>query len=129
MIRSRIEPPCVGEIFRPTGGKNSATEPRVLLLLHEECPQCEAWTRRELGEVEGEIRRWGGAIERLRSEFGTHDPTSAWLAVLDEWDEVFHVADIGPSHTFPDPVDLVEWVRFVAIQCPECHTPERRWRC
>jgi peroxiredoxin len=40
--------------------------------------------------------------------------------VADPWGEVRmrHVA--GSAHDLPPPAELVDWARFVAMQCPEC---------
>lgn len=49
----------------------------------------------------------------LRSE-------GAAVLVADPWGEVRfrHVAEA--AHDLPEPAELVDWARFVAIQCPEC---------
>ena len=137
MTTSRIDPPAIGALFRlpgdpeRTGGSAGAGSleggPRVLLLPHDGCAICSEWAARELGAVEQDVRGWGGRILHLAPELRSPWPGTAWLAVVDEWDEVYHVAVIGPDHAFPDARDVVEWVRFVAIQCPECEAPEWPW--
>lgn len=137
MTIQKVQPPSVGDLFRPASGTHgtvrlgpSATErgPRVLLLLHQGCDICRSWSQGELGGAGDAIRGWGGRIVDLAPEIRAHDPEAAWLAVVDEWDEVFHVVSIGRDHVFPDPSDVLEWVRFVAIQCPECEAAEWPWR-
>lgn len=130
MTRRIIKPPSVGRIFRPSGSSSQAFRrgPRVLLLLHDDCARCQAWARQELHRAEDAIAGWGGGVVWLGSEFRANHPGAAWVAVVDEWEEVFHVTHIDSHHRFPDPADLVEWVRFVAIQCPECEGPEGSWR-
>lgn len=130
MTRPRIEAPSVGEIIRPRSkdGRSVTRGPRILLLLHDDCARCDGWVREELRVVEDPIRQWDGRIVRLESDSGTRAPGAAWIVVTDEWDEVFHVTSIGSDHAFPDPTDLVEWARFVSIQCPECEGPEGPWR-
>ncbi len=97
-------------------------------MLHEDCARCLTWARQELGEVRDEIARWGGRIVRLDGDDRADDPEAAWLAVVDEWGEVFEVVRFGADHGFPAPSGVVEWTRFVAIQCPECEGPEGPWR-
>jgi hypothetical protein len=46
-------------------------------------------------------------------------PTPAVL-IADQWGELALVHDAGESHDFPTPDEIVEWLRFLAIQCPEC---------
>ena len=129
--------PTVGMLFRPpvaperTGGSAGAgalrSGPRVLLLPHDDCDVCRRWAGSALAGAEEDLRRWDGRIVELGPELRSRDPEAAWLAVVDEWDEVYHVATIGADHDFPDLADVVEWVRFVAIQCPECEAPEWPW--
>jgi hypothetical protein len=52
----------------------------------------------------------------------------ATVVITDEWGEVYFVADAGPGHDFPAAVDIRDWIRFLAIQCPECEGPEGGWR-
>ena len=99
-----------------------------MLLLHDDCAHCRTWVQRDLHTIEQAVARWGGRVERLETDFRANDAGDAFAAVVDEWEEVFHVVRIGAHHAFPDPVDLLEWVRFVAIQCPECEGPEGPWR-
>ena len=130
MARQEIEPPSAGDIFRPLGKDTGRIirGPRILLLLHDDCARCDAWVRDELDDVEDHVHRWDARVVRLGSDFSANAPGAAWIAVTDEWDEVYHVTHIGSDHTFPDPADLVEWARFVSIQCPECEGPEGPWR-
>lgn len=43
------------------------------------------------------------------------------VLIADQWGELFLVepGEEG-EHAYPDPEEIVEWLRFVAIQCPEC---------
>jgi hypothetical protein len=56
------------------------------------------------------------------------DPGAAALLIADEWGEVYHAAGAGLAHELPAPGEIEEWVRFIAIQCPECEGPEGEWR-
>jgi uncharacterized protein len=43
---------------------------------------------------------------------------SPGVLVADRWGEIVHVVQAGGAP--PDPDDLLEWVDFVRMQCPEC---------
>jgi hypothetical protein len=53
---------------------------------------------------------------------------SSMVVITDEWGEVFFVADAGAGHDLPTSVEIADWIRFLAIQCPECEGPEGEWR-
>jgi hypothetical protein len=42
------------------------------------------------------------------------------LVIADQWGEIHHVEEAGPDHRFPATGEVVDWVRYLAIQCPEC---------
>jgi hypothetical protein len=44
----------------------------------------------------------------------------AAAVVADPWGEVRFRHHGGAAHDLPDPAELVDWARFIAIQCPEC---------
>lgn len=50
------------------------------------------------------------------------------LAVTDEWGEVYFETGTGAGHEWPPVTEVVNWVRFVSIQCPECVNTEGDWR-
>ena len=53
----------------------------------------------------------------------------ARLIVADEWGEIYFAAEADADHAgLPAPDEIVEWARFVAVQCPECEQPEGEWR-
>lgn len=99
--------------------------PRTLISIHPECEPCSRWVAAHLDSLREVSRRWGGTTALLESEVSAAPP--GWLAVLDEWDQVFHVDRFGAEHRFPDLESVAEWVRFVAIQCEECERPEHPW--
>ncbi len=43
---------------------------------------------------------------------------------LDKFREIFHVYHVAHGHPLPIPDDILGWIRFIAMQCPECHPPE-----
>lgn len=42
------------------------------------------------------------------------------VLVADQWGELHLVQDAGAAHRFPAPAEVIEWLRYLAIQCPEC---------
>jgi len=42
------------------------------------------------------------------------------LVLADQWGEVHLRHEAGEDHRFPTVAEIVEWLRFLAIQCPEC---------
>jgi hypothetical protein len=54
--------------------------------------------------------------------------TDARIVVADEWGEVYFVSEAGAGHELASPQEVVDWVRFIVIQCPECEGPEGEWR-
>ena len=119
--------------------------PVVVVMDGAECDACRVYLRR-LADAAAELRVWDGRVlavvpgeaeEAARVADGLHPPfpvladperrlqrflrsEGAAVLVADPWGEVRfrHVAD--PAHDLPEPAELVDWARFVAIQCPEC---------
>ncbi|HEX2095640.1 MAG TPA: redoxin domain-containing protein [Longimicrobiaceae bacterium] len=109
------------------------------------CAECRAWLE-GLAGVEDAVREWDGRAvvvvpegldaadrlqaasrlpypvladpeRRLAERLGTED---AVVLVADQWGELFLVANAGTAHRLPDPSEVVEWLRFLAVRCPEC---------
>jgi peroxiredoxin len=110
-----------------------------------DCAACRAYLQR-VAEADAEIRAWDGRVvvvvpaeadEAARLADGL-DPPLMVLAdperrlsrhlripgvavlVADPWGEVRFRQEAGAGHELPEPAELADWVRFVAIQCPEC---------
>jgi hypothetical protein len=49
------------------------------------------------------------------------------IAIADRWGEIHHVFACDPvaPHTWPAAENLVEWLRYVQTQCPECQGETR----
>jgi hypothetical protein len=45
---------------------------------------------------------------------------SPGIVVADRWGEIHHVADGKTVDDLPGPDDVIEWLRYVQHQCPEC---------
>jgi hypothetical protein len=135
-----------------TGGRTNIFHgrgPRVVVLLHgPDCDACRAY-RRAVGSITPQIADWDGRIFCVQHDNGEiaagrrgHDdegtavyrdlegrlaPFAPALLVADEWGEVYEAFPAGAEHKWPSPDEVLEWVRFIAIQCPECEAPEGGW--
>jgi hypothetical protein len=47
------------------------------------------------------------------------------VVVADRWGEVYHVKAAEQASQLPSPEELVDWLRYVQIQCPECQGETR----
>ena len=122
--------------------------PVVIVGIHGmACPGCREYLD-GLAAAGSAIAGWGGRVFVLLAGDGAAaasralpggllplavaDPgvraTAPFVAVTDEWGEVFFGARGSEDHDLPSPAELGEWVAFAAIQCPECENPEGGWR-
>jgi peroxiredoxin len=113
----------------------------VLVLVHAgPCAGCDAYVQRlaaaaaALGDWDGDVLviSPGSAEEPLpASPFPfLHDPGNRVAAALgvrppavviaDQWGEVQDVREAGDEHRFPSEEEIESWLRYLAIQCPEC---------
>lgn len=124
------------------GGRRSP----VLLLLHATgCRDCEIYVER-LAATQPDLLEWDGRVllvvpdrteaegtltlpanetfpmatdpgQRLASALSVQIPA---LVIADQWGEIHHVEEAGSDHRFPATEEVVDWVQYLAIQCPEC---------
>jgi hypothetical protein len=114
----------------------------VLVLVHAPpCAACEAYVRR-LERAASTLREWDGEVlvvapaggageetpgspfpllrdagDRLSTALGVRAPA---VAIADQWGEVHELREAGEEHSFPAEEEVESWLRFLAIQCPEC---------
>lgn len=119
----------------------------VLVATHgAECQPCRAYLRDLAANVEA-IREWDGRVlvlhpgpleeaERVRAELALPFSILAdanrevmqragleggGISIADQWGEIVFDESGGEEvHPFPEVQEVVEWLRFLAIQCPEC---------
>ena len=128
-------------------GLRAGRGPRVLLIPHDAgCQECVKWLNALAADGRA-IDDWDarivmvlpGAQDSVPSDLGAGvrvlaDPDYALrieagsLVIADEWGEVYFSTRIGPEHALPDPAEVAEWARYIAIQCPECEQAEGAWR-
>lgn len=118
----------------------------VLVLLHgPKCAACRAWAD-ALASASSALEEWDGAVrlvlpasadvasrfaetctapfpvvadpeQRVARGAGVRPPA---VVIADPWGEIHLAASAGPGHGWPTTEEIVEWLRFLAIQCPEC---------
>jgi hypothetical protein len=133
-----------GERFelRPSRG------PRVFVSLHSsDCEECIDYARK-IAAVRESVEAWGADLvivsgdaslstNSLPAPFDLtviEDPDRVIcrgrleVIVVDEWGEVHFASDGNGAHNPLLPAEVVEWAKFVAIQCPECEGPEGAWK-
>jgi hypothetical protein len=146
--------PAMNLVAVTTGGVvdlRVARGPRALVAMHSvECSACRAYVRERLAPVAPDLLEWGGrlavvvpngmanaasfaettsdALEILVDVESALAPGHAAVIIADEWGEVHFMADAGAGHELPAAEELVAWIRFLAIQCPECEGPEGEWK-
>ena len=118
----------------------------VLVLLHgSTCAACRDYVDL-LASAHAALQEWGGSVgvllpepisdanqfhEQRRLPFPVlADPEQRLvrasqvappaLVIADQWGEIHHVTVAGPEHAWPSPAEVTEWLRFLAMQCPEC---------
>jgi hypothetical protein len=50
---------------------------------------------------------------------------SPGVVVADRWGEVYYVSNSNRASELPGPDELLEWVRYVRNECPECQGETR----
>ncbi|HEX6749456.1 MAG TPA: redoxin family protein [Longimicrobium sp.] len=122
--------------LRPGGRLN----PVVVALHGGGCEPCRAYLH-DLATVASDLREWDAhviVVARDAAGFDRDLPFpvvvdaqrafaartgvagAAVVVIADQWGEVAHVAEAGEGHDLPDAREIVEWVKYLAIQCPEC---------
>lgn len=62
----------------------------------------------------------------LRQHFGLATDGVA-LLIADRWGQIYHAAEASPGGehgALPGPDGVVEWLKYLATQCPECGVPD-----
>lgn len=124
--------------IRPPGRVSAV----LVLLDGAECDACRAYLH-SLASVSTDIAEWDGRVivvvpaspegaarsaddapaltiladpERtLAARLSLSTPA---LVIADQYGEIHHAA--SAAHALPEPAEVIDWLRFLAIQCPEC---------
>lgn len=125
-----------------TGGR---LVPVILAAHSAECDGCRAYAQ-ALAAAQAELREWDARVvivvpadvdQAARFADGIDLPflivadaerkvctrmgmEGAAVIVSDQWGEVRTRHAAGAAHELPSVAEVVDWARFVAMQCPEC---------
>jgi hypothetical protein len=153
-ILPRMLLPATNLVSTATGAVvnlRAGTGPQALVAMHSvACGACRRYVREHLAAGAQRIAEWGGrlsvvvpgrlanaadfaetttdALHVLVDAEATFASGGAMVVIADQWGEVYFVATSGAGHDLPSREEVVAWVRFLAIQCPECEGPEGEWR-
>lgn len=114
----------------------------ILILIHDlTCSACRAYVE-SIDAERAELDSWAADIaiivsddrgrpsahaspcatyydpERRVSELAGVEPPG--VVVVDQWGEATDTQEAGEAHAFPAVAAVVSWVRYLAVQCPEC---------
>lgn len=122
--------------------------PRVLVTMHDlRCDRCLGYVE-ELAALASRLEEWGARVSVITPGNGEANADALFevdlpvlrdadgriargqLAVIiaDEWGEVYFASEPDDLHGAIPVAEVLDWVRFIAIQCPECEGPEGNWR-
>lgn len=104
----------------------------LLVLIHGGCEECRAWVAK-LAEKRNEIATWKGEVRVVARGAAEHpfpvllDPDARLAALVgvavpavviaDQWGGIHEAAE---GHAFIPIESAVEWIRYLATECPEC---------
>jgi len=91
-------------------------EGHVIVILPYPSPEALRWPFDVVADPDGTIRR----------KFSSADSREPCLSVFttDRWGEVVFACQTGRGDPAPGAADLLDWLRFVDQQCPECFPSE-----
>lgn len=93
----------------------------VLVTVHPGCETCAAYLD-GLARVQTEMEEWDGRLiaTHVSDELAAAGIPAPAVLIADQWGELFVVEPAGDDHAFIEPDEVVSWLRYLAIQCPEC---------
>ena len=99
----------------PASLRGTGRQATVLLKLHgPECNACAAYVA-ALEKHADEIAEWDGRVIQTRDVAGQ----IASVTIADQWGEIA-VMEEAADHHFMEPKELITWLRYLAMKCPEC---------
>lgn len=137
----------LGTAVAGTPVRGAPRESVALVFPHAGCAECRAYVDGLLRSLDS-FRRWDARlIVVLPSEDGGSDELrlasgasivrdaddelwphvgkgSVAVIVADPWGAVYEVVRDADGHHLPIAHEIVEWLRFIATQCPECGVPD-----
>ena len=93
----------------------------LICLLHDD-PTASAYAT-SLSVLEPTLAAYDAAL--LITTTRMEDVASPGVVVADRWGEVYYVQAADRASDLPAPDELIDWLRFVRNECPECHGETR----
>lgn len=127
----------------PIGLQSAGRVATVAVTVHGCCARCADYIH-ALRAHEQDVRDWDGRVlviiaDDAEPDGSAYPATGAFRTVLDvdarlrragattpavliadQWGEIHAVEPAGAEHDFIAPEEVVSWLRYLAIQCPEC---------
>ena len=115
----------------------------VIVTTHADCPACVEFVENLVSRIQV-IRDWDAQLLVIVEGNGSPSLGNRWLdngiriatdpqqrlgpagiptpavLVADQWGELFVLEHAGTKHAFFSKDEIIDWVRYLAIQCPEC---------
>jgi hypothetical protein len=124
--------------IRPPGRRS----PVLVYMDAAECARCRSYLAR-LGADRASLEEWDGRVLAVIATAPENAPSPAdhgfpllldtdkglrdalaieppAVLIGDQWGQVHFGEPAGESHDFPAVEEVVQWLRYLAIQCPEC---------
>ncbi len=137
--------PVAGRDFSRRARGSRRRAPALILFDRADCEACWSYVS-QLADRREDIEDWAGEVlivvpESLTAKqlaayappdsFSVLEDPDARLArglrldppavvIADQWAVVRHAESAGPEHHFLPVEEVVEWLRYIAIECPEC---------
>lgn len=110
------------EVPAADGGSVALRQPgrfaTVVVAVHERCDDCAAY-RAQLAARADDVRAWDGRIVAVTADAAPGIATPAVL-IADQWGELAAVENAGEEHDFIAVQEVLDWLRYLAMKCPEC---------
>ena len=78
---------------------------------------------RTLGVLEPDLAAYDAAL--IITTTRIEGVPSPGVVVADRWGEVYYVQEADRASSLPTPDELIDWLRFVRNECPECQGETR----
>jgi hypothetical protein len=93
----------------------------LLVSLPEDDPASRAYVQ-SFAVIEPELAMYDAALIVTTGIEGIPSPG---VVVADRWGEVYYVQNADRASRLPTPNELMEWLRYVRNECPECQGETR----
>ena len=100
----------------PRALRSGGRDATVVVVLHDRaCEACAAYSAKLSVQAE-EFRAWDGRVVEVRDV----NDDAPRVIIADQWGEIAVVAEAGAAHRFMEPAEVITWLQYLAMKCPEC---------